>query len=319
MIEDNRFASLVFNALLKRYKLQHHKILGPVWQYLWDASIRIYPGPVSVNVHGRRILVNNGHSYPLYARRFLHWNNPLIVLVHESAAALSRAVILVDIGASVGDTVLLLESNCSSDVRKYVCVEGDADFFRYLEANLNQPDRYELYKVMLSDSDSVMPSLVRIHAGTASAQGESTVPALSFDNLMASSGIIPDVIKIDVDGYDGKVLSGMQKTLELHKPAIIFEWDPSLCKKTDNSWKQHFDILTKFGYTRFVWFSKYGDFSHFMTVLDADAIERLAEVCLSGEHDDGWHYDIVALHGSSAVSDYRLALQEFAKHRRSWY
>lgn len=319
MIEENRLASFVFKVLLKYQRFQKSKLYGPIWQTVWDGALRRHPGPVRINVHGKKVVANNGHSYPLYARRFSRWNNPLIELVHESSAVLSRPVVFVDIGAGIGDTALLIESNCASSVNKYMCIEGDNEFFRYLQVNLDQPERYVLHNAMLSSADSIMPGLVRMHAGTASAQGESAVPAISFDQLIASSEICPDVIKIDVDGYDGKVLAGMTQTLASHKPAVIFEWDPAHCANTGNSWLEHFEVLLNANYTRFVWFTKYGDFSHFMTEVDHGAISKFAELCLSGKHDYNWHYDIVALHEASDLSDNRLALLSFAKRRRSYY
>lgn len=319
MIEENRFASFLFKGLLRFQRLQKSKIFGPFWQTVWDAALRRYPGPVSIKLHGKKILANNGHSYPLYARRFSRWNNPLIQLVHESSSVLARPIVFVDIGAGIGDTVLLIESNCAASVNKYVCIEGDAEFYRYLQSNLDQPERYVLHEAMLSSTDSTMPGLLRTHAGTASAQGSNVVPAIPFDKLIASSNIYPDVIKIDVDGYDGKVLAGMTQTLALHKPSLIFEWDPAHCVNTGNSWLEHFEILVRSNYTRFVWFTKYGDFSHFMTEVDDAAIKNLAELCLSGKHDYNWHYDIVALHRSSLVNDSHLALLEFAKRRHSYY
>ncbi|HYE37876.1 FkbM family methyltransferase [Methylocaldum sp.] len=318
MIQENKIASLIYNTLLKYHKLQGTNLFGPIWRYFWNKSINWHSGAVTANVHGRRVFTNNGHSYPLFARRFPHWNNPLIQLVHESAITLGKPIIVVDIGAGIGDTVLLLESNCPSSIKQFVCIEGDTEFFRYLKENLKQPERYELCNVMLSNEESGIPSLVRTHAGTASAQGTSQTYALSFDQL-ACSHEPPNVIKIDVDGYDGKVLAGATKTLKEHKPAVIFEWDPSLCRDTSNNWLEHFEILGKADYTRYIWFTKYGDFSHFMTDVDINAVSKLAEVCLSGERDYNWHYDVIALHKTSPISDTNLAFLKFAKRRRSWF
>jgi len=318
MIEENKLASLAYNTLLKYYKCQGSRTWGPIWSRLWEQSISWYPGPVSVNVHGRRVLVNNGHAYPLFSRRFKHWNNPLVELVHESAVQLARPVNIVDVGAGIGDTVLLLESNCSSSVKRFMCIEGDLEFFRYLDENLKQSDRYDLHHVMLSSEKSEIPSLIRTHAGTASAQGKITVHAVPLDEIISSEEP-PDVIKIDVDGYDGRVLAGSLGTLRKHKPAIIFEWDPALCEKTGNDWSEHFELLKNAGYTRYIWFTKYGDFSHFMTQMDETAIKQMANICISGQRDYNWHYDIVALHQESPIFDTNLAMLKFSKKRSSWH
>ena len=318
MIQENKFATLAYKTLLKYYRFQESGLFGSIWRNLWNKSISWHAGAVTINIHGRRAFVNNGHSYPLFARRFPHWNNPLIELVYESSTVLARPINVADIGASIGDTAMLLESNCPSSVSKFICIEGDTEFFRYLRENLEQSDRYELHNVMLSSKESEIPSLIRTHAGTASAQGNSVTHAVPFDSLV-SSVHPPDVIKIDVDGFDGKVLAGATQTLRQHKPAVIFEWDPSLCKQTGNDWLAHFKILENLEYTRYIWFTKYGDFSHFTTIMDTVAIKQLAKICLSGERDYNWHYDVVALHKASPIIDVNLAMMKFAKNRRSWY
>ena len=84
-------------------------------------------------------------------------------------------------------------------------------------------------------------------------------------------------------------------------------------------WLDHFQALHAQGYQRFIWFTKYGDFSHFMHDIDQMSVERLAEVCISGVHDFDWHYDVVALTEEHAITDTSLAELSFAKKRRSRY
>lgn len=45
----------------------------------------------------------------------------------------------------------------------------------------------------------------------------------SIDHLAAVRDIVPDLIKIDVDGYEGKVLRGGIKTFAKHRPPIMLE------------------------------------------------------------------------------------------------
>jgi hypothetical protein len=173
---------------------------------------------------------------------------------------------------------------------------------------------------MLSDEIEEIPDLVRLHPGTASAQGSTKTHAVTLDSLIIKHNISKvDLIKIDVDGYDGRVIKGSEEILKKFHPAVIFEWDPFHCKNTNNNWQDHFSILNKLGYNQFIWFSKYGDFSHFMTVIDESAINQMAQVCLSNEHDWNWHYDIVALHDTSTINTKELATMKYAKLRRSWY
>ena len=88
--------------------------------------------------------------------------------------------------------------------------------------------------------------MLRTHKGTASAQGNSKTSAVTLDSLI--SLINPDaidLIKIDVDGFDGKVLLGAKGILRRYSPAVIFEWHPALCKQTGNNWTDHLTPLLR--------------------------------------------------------------------------
>lgn len=54
-----------------------------------------------------------------------------------------------------------------------------------------------------------------------------SVPMTSVDAFVTSRGIGHlDVIKIDVEGYDGYVLKGAVETIKNHQPTIFIEYDP---------------------------------------------------------------------------------------------
>jgi FkbM family methyltransferase len=58
----------------------------------------------------------------------------------------------------------------------------------------------------------------------------------SIDHFVAEHAVVPELIKIDVDGYEGKVLQGGMRTFAEHRPAIMLEL--------------HKDELIRFGETR---------------------------------------------------------------------
>lgn len=320
-IRDDKLASLVYNFLLDWQHLENHPRLGRLWRHMWQAACDKFTTQVSTNIHGRRAIVNFGHTYPLYARRYKRWNNPLLELVAQVHHHKQRPISLIDVGAAVGDTALLIDANCPGMVGDYYCVEGEPEFFALLQENIGSWHTVHPIRALLSDKSEDIPNLTRTHAGTASAQGNSLERAITLDSLFTESrpDTTIDVLKIDVDGYDGRVLRGSQDLLKKHRPAVIFEWDPSLCQKTGNNWLDHFIGLNELSYNRFIWFSKYGDFSHFTTGLDSAAINRMATVCLSNRHDWNWHYDIIALPDEAPEMEEQLATLSFAKKRRSFY
>jgi FkbM family methyltransferase len=314
----NKAASLVYNMFAKFYALENHKNLSKFWQRAWNKSCSKFSGPIETTIHGYKVILNYGYAYPIFSRRFPSYNNPLVELVYQAHLVRKSPIKLIDIGAAIGDTILLVYSNCPDMIGGFCCIDGDKEFFDYLKHNLGGFKEGKLILSMLSDNETVEKQLVRTHRGTASAQGTLEVPACSLDSMIGKLDWQDiDVLKIDVDGFDGKILLGSMQTLQKYRPAVIFEWHPILCKQTNNGWVQHFEALDACGYTKFIWFTKYGDFSHIMTGFDINSVNELAEICFRNRHEYDWHYDIVALHQDSLIDPISLAEQSFAKVRKS--
>lgn len=313
-----RLRSLVYNLLLKTQRLEEYRFTKRLWKTVWSSCRRRFRGPVRTVIHGQNVTVNFGYIYPYLARKFPLYNQPLLELVHQAFSAKGSGVSLVDVGAAVGDTILLVEANCPGMIKRFYCVDGDAEFYGYMKSNLGSKSNGNLYFALLSSSPGEERALIRTHSGTASAQGDHLVKSSTLDLLLfASDKQQVDVIKIDVDGFDGRVLAGATAILRSQAPAVIFEWHPILCRETGNSWFEHFEVLYDSGYSRFAWFTKFGGFSHFSRSFDKEAIGNLAELCFRNKHCDDWHYDVVALHSGSEIDLLALAELQFAGRRVS--
>ncbi|HTS21080.1 MAG TPA: FkbM family methyltransferase [Casimicrobiaceae bacterium] len=310
-------ASAVYNVLLKTQALEKHRVSHAAWKGLWNASRRHFRGPVRTVIHGHEVVVNFGYAYPYLARRFPLYNQPLLELVHQSFRAKGSPIGFVDVGAAVGDTVLLVDANCPGMIARYHCIDGDPEFFGYMKKNLGSRADVKLYFALLSSAQGEERELVRIHSGTASAQGAQRTGAVTLDALLSGPDCEIDVLKIDVDGFDGRVLAGSRAILERQKPSVIFEWHPILCQQTGNSAYEHFEVLADMGYATFAWFTKLGAFSHFTRSFDRKVIGDMAELCLRNRHGEDWHYDVAAVHASSKVDTLGLAELAFARGRRS--
>jgi FkbM family methyltransferase len=315
----NDLPSFVYNLLIYTSNFRNPRLVD-FWQFAWKKSCEIYKGPVRTTIHGKKVIVNFGYTYPIYSRRFPKLNNPLIELVFQAYKAKHKPIIFADIGAAIGDTALLVNSNCPGMIQKLYCVEGDPEFFMYLESNLSHMKYCKCFMALLSSTQGEERALLRTHSGSASAQGDKHIPAVTLDSVLLQPSMDPiDVLKIDLDGLDGKVMVGSSKLIKQHFPAIIFEWHPGLCKITDNNWTDHFEVPFNYGYNRFVWFTKFGDFSHFMMGYNRTDIDSLAELCIRDCFEKDWHYDVIALHENSQISIIDLAELNYIHSRRYKY
>ena len=53
-----------------------------------------------------------------------------------------------------------------------------------------------------------------------------TVNTIRLDTFCQTNGVVPNIVKIDVEGMEPNVIEGAQKTITKHRPIIIFElWE----------------------------------------------------------------------------------------------
>jgi FkbM family methyltransferase len=294
-IELSVIDSLVFKVLMKTCRYDLPSFLRGLWTTMHDA-FAARKRTVLITIHKRPAIVNFGYTYPIIVRRYPNFNAPLLALTRVMNEARERLVRLVDVGSAIGDTVLLIQANVGARIEEYVCVDGDPYFFKCLEQNTAFLENIRRFRAQLSKHGDQRSSLVMTNLGTASAVGAAQVATKTLDQLFQENGVGPvDVLKIDVDGYDGEVLGGATRILNTDKPGVIFEWHPTIWAETKTDTKDPFRTLFECGYSRLLWFTNEGFFHGFSESSDVDTIERLEKLCLSRRTNPHLHFDIVAL------------------------
>lgn len=75
-----------------------------------------------------------------------------------------------------------------------------------------------------------------------------SVPATTLDTFSKDSGLVPKVIKIDIEGAELLALQGAAELLKEHRPVILIEIHPYWLPK-GQSQRQIFEYLWGYGYT----------------------------------------------------------------------
>lgn len=294
MLKTSLFFSYVYNLLIQTYKCRKLGFLYRLWRFFWDFTLRFKGVLVYTKIHGFDAVVPIGHWYLLAIQNYPKFNRPLLYLFEYEKSLKSDGLVVVDVGSAVGDTVLFLESKYPG-INNYLCIDGDEEYNQIIEKNLALlQGRYVLINSLVSDKKEKIGKIEKENPTTGTSSSSVLADADSIDNLLNSFSKI-DLVKIDIDGFDGVALSGSREIIKRHSPSIIFEWNVPLFEKTKNDKYKPFLILSELGYEHLFWFDNFGNFLFYQKEPKIEEIEAMANFSLSMEKKNGYHYDIVAL------------------------
>lgn len=137
-----------------------------------------------------------------------------------------------DIGAHIG-LFALIGGRLVGDSGHVGAFEPMPENFDRLRANIegNALGNVEAHCVALSDEEGsgafvTLGSSLKGHFAQGKdrvAEGVVRVHTRTVDTIVSRGGRIPDLLKIDVEGAEGRVIRGAAETMRAHRPAIVIE------------------------------------------------------------------------------------------------
>ncbi|WP_327580433.1 FkbM family methyltransferase [Nonomuraea sp. NBC_00507] len=228
------------------------------------------------------------------------------VRVFERLASVSRSI--VDVGANIGVYACTGAVRLPTDGR-LIAFEPVPENVAYLRRNVegnelagrvtveemavgSAPGELTLH---LSGEQSGKHSAAVANVGTPA--GAVTVPMTSIDAYLDGSGLgQPDVIKIDVEGYEGFVLQGAAQTLA-SAPTLLFELHPELQANCGGDAGALLDLV----------------FAHYRWVLLVDELDNVLRSCARADLDAP---GTIGLYRSNLVA---IGRQEHLDAVRQWH
>jgi FkbM family methyltransferase len=256
---------------------------------------------VRFRVYGREISLPFSHPLPILLKIHPFYSTNLTRLAVFLRAQLGR-LIMVDVGANIGD------SYCSVDPHpgdSYLLVEGEPHFYNYLLSNTRSDPSVECAFALLSDEESGEESRFLVGAGNATLQPGKGGPGVSparyttLDRLIESRPVFrkTNLVKVDVEGYDRRVLKGGREFLAESKPVIFFEHHPQKIAGLGEDVLQIFQELAGLGYGEYIVYDNLGYllgiFSNAHRDQIADAIQYAAA--------RRFYFDIVCFHETNQL------------------
>lgn len=188
----------------------------------------------------------------------------------ETTELLERLVkggmVILDIGANVGVHSLAMAQQLKRTGGIVHAFEPTTWAFEKLKYNnqLNNFPNLHLHRIALSDvngeqkilctaSEEVMPFKASWDiSGKSKNRGQDHLIFQKLDDWVVEKGVTQiDLIKIDVDGYEVKVLNGALESFKKFRPLLIIELGYATLKRVGNSPVELLDLLEQFHYDLF--------------------------------------------------------------------
>lgn len=194
---------------------------------------------------------SNSWFFPRFGKGYIHEPGATKIFVNN----VREGTNVFDIGGHLGYFSCVAGKLSNSGT---VCVfEMDFNCIDLIKKNieLNKLKNINIYNVAVSDSSGsvTIPDLkvpdpgIRIESFKNLRQLE--VSSLTIDEFISQENIIPDFIKIDVEGAEFKVLKGMSDILKNKSLVLLIEIHVSqLLKYFDTDYKDVLKFLSEFGF-----------------------------------------------------------------------
>lgn len=262
---------------------------------------------VSLMVDGQDILLHLSHSYPLLKAAHRFYDTGLRRLC-TFVKATDGCLDVIDVGANVGDSLLQVPSELGG---RFLCIEADDRYFPLLERNARTRDGVTCLQVVCDETNGEATHSLVHTAGTsrvAADGGDRRFVHKTLDRIVAElPHVRANVLKIDTDGYDYKVLRGARTLLERDKPVLFFELAPEHLEAAGEEPISVFPFLSAAGYRQvFI----YDNLGRPLVRIDTTALEPLNDLLAYARLAGGFYFDVVAFHASRSADLDRFVAAE---------
>lgn len=133
---------------------------------------------------------------------------------------------VIDVGTNIGYYMLMFQQRIGPS-GKVICLEPEPTNLQELKRTIavNQFQNIELLEVAAGDRQDTICLDPGMNGRVNTKTSAHTVPMIQLDELIPHH---PALVKIDVEGFEGQVLTGMQEMMATVKPNLFVEVHPSL-------------------------------------------------------------------------------------------
>jgi FkbM family methyltransferase len=300
-----KIASVVY----ERY-LASKGIRKKAWSFVRKASIELLSDPTcSLPVHGRNLKLPLSHLLPEYMRRFPNYDRlpqRISEYVHQQQGYLN----CIDVGANIGDTIAAFYRE---DADIFLAIEPNQKFRNFLVENWGWNKNVTVVADICSSESSESAFVVQEKNGTAvilQAEKGVSIRQRTLDEIVRDNSIAmkANVLKIDTDGHDFKVISGAKEFIGQNMPIVLFECDSF---GDSNYIENCLNTLTFFKQVGYSYFLLYDNVGHLMGKHSLSALSPFQNLLFYQLTKKLYYYDILLMNDRDISQFYSAEIDYF--------
>ena len=233
------FFSILLAAIWYREKQRTQYIAQRIgdpraFEPLMLAKFRDVNYPFTIDIYGYKYQGNTGNYIDEYVLMYGAYEKNVLVFMRDFVKGRNNPdAVFVDVGANTGQHSLFMSRHVKK-VHSFEPFPPVADRFRKM-IDLNGFSNITLHEVGLGEKEDLVPFYAppddNLGSGTflPTHAEDASKPAGSFrvvvgDKWLEQGGVTAvELIKIDVEGFEKPVLTGLRSTLTKHRPVVVVE------------------------------------------------------------------------------------------------
>lgn len=223
--------TFLFKVVLSMYdraSRQERKVIRLVLELTRRFLIWLGDPLYSMEIRGKRLVLPVSHKLPIFVIDFPLYDT-LPTRIADYLRARDHTLLMVDVGANIGDTILACSKGARAD--RFLGVEANPEFVSYLKKNTSNLEGFLLVEAFCYSGEEKQ-TYVRIESagGTARVLEDKNGFAITkktLDEILAEYPQFEsfNFLKLDTDGSDFDILKGAQKSIGVSLPVILMECD----------------------------------------------------------------------------------------------
>ncbi len=221
--------TFLFRAMLSIYGKsgrRRKKVVRLLLEIVRQVLIWFGDPAYTIEVRGRRLVLPVSHKLPIYIAECPLYDT-LPTRVADYLRTRDGMLLMVDVGANVGDTILACSKAEHDD--GFLGVEANPEFIGYLKKNTSDIKGFVLVEAFCHSGDEKQTSVRIVSIGGTARITEVneglTLPKRTLDEILTEHPKFKNFnfLKLDTDGNDFDVLKGTQKSISASRPVIFME------------------------------------------------------------------------------------------------